>query len=252
MFCRNCGKEIPDQVRFCPACGCQVKNISAVPMQSVEIRNQSEDQQPVNNQSQVTSQTVVQQPENVLYPTMGQPSGQSQSSTRKKVRDKWKLEAGIVNIIAGVFLFILGIVDLTVEESAMAIIMIGIVICSCGIFHLCNLPMKVEALTKMICGILAFLLGIIEVGYCDSLLTPIAGGICLFVSGLVLLVCKNKKDAGNTEFWLGVSLNALAWMMEITYGDFFAAVVLSLVMIANGGTRWSFWRRKFENEKMKK
>lgn len=31
MFCRQCGKELPDGVKFCPACGAEVKPVQEAP-----------------------------------------------------------------------------------------------------------------------------------------------------------------------------------------------------------------------------
>lgn len=216
MFCRNCGKEIPDQVKFCPSCGCQLKQTSATPQQSVETRNQSE----------------VQQPE-----------------IKKRVRDKWKTETGIVALIIGVLLMICG--GAVIDDGGLPIFILGISIVCCGGYHLSNVTDKVEGITKIIGGSLTFLTGVFimfDIDFYDLELTVTLGSILFLTAGIVIVACKNKKNAGITEFWLGLSLVFLGCIMDITYADFFVACAMGLVMITNGGTRWSFWRRKFESE----
>ncbi len=248
MFCRNCGKEIPDQVRFCPACGCQLKQTSATPQQSVENPDQLISQQHVYNQSQATSQTVTQQQGMIAQQTVNQ-----KSEKREKVRKKWKTEAGIVTIIIGALLMIVG--GAAIDDGGLPIFILGISIVCCGGYHLSNVTDKVEGITKIIGGSLTFLTGVFimfDIDFYDLELTVTLGSILFLTAGIVIVACKNKKNAGITEFWLGLSLVLLGCIMDITYADFFVACAMGLVMITNGGTRWSFWRRKFENGNMKK
>ncbi|MCI5493858.1 MAG: zinc ribbon domain-containing protein [Lachnospiraceae bacterium] len=250
MFCRNCGKEIPDQVRFCPACGYQLKQTSATPQQSVENPDQSISQQHVYNQSQVTSQTVMQQQGMIAQQTVNQKSGK-----REKVRKKWKTEAGIVTIIIGALLMIGGGAAIDVGLS---IFIMGTTIVCCGIYHLLDVTDKVDGVTRIIGGSLTFLSGFFITDFQDFMLTIIFGSTLFFASGIIILACKNKKNAGETEFWLGASIlfffsfTHSSLSSEVSAVDRLAVDLIMTMMVINGAVKWNFWARKFKEEKMKK
>lgn len=250
MFCRNCGKEIPDQVRFCPACGYQLKQTSATPQQSVENPDQSISQQHVYNQSQVTSQTVMQQQGMIAQQTVNQKSGK-----REKVRKKWKTEAGIVTIIIGALLMIGGGAAIDVGLS---IFIMGTTIVCCGIYHLLDVTDKVDGVTRIIGGSLTFLSGFFITDFQDFMLTIIFGSTLFFASGIIILACKNKKNAGETEFWLGASIlfffsfTHSSSSSEVSAVDRLAVDLIMTMMVINGAVKWNFWARKFKEEKMKK
>ncbi len=42
MFCINCGKELPENVKFCPECGQQVGNIPSPVQQSIIMKKERE------------------------------------------------------------------------------------------------------------------------------------------------------------------------------------------------------------------
>ncbi len=52
MFCTNCGKELPDDAQFCPACGMSVKGAPASATQTEAPQGEAGTYQPINNDAQ--------------------------------------------------------------------------------------------------------------------------------------------------------------------------------------------------------
>lgn len=84
MFCRNCGKEIPNNTNFCNYCGAAQNNSSSQNMQA-------------NHQVYGEQSTVHSQPVN----TAPHPQSSKESSTKKKV--------GIVLVCLQIVMLIYGI-----------------------------------------------------------------------------------------------------------------------------------------------
>ncbi|MFQ6794190.1 zinc ribbon domain-containing protein [Thomasclavelia sp.] len=59
MFCTNCGKQIPDDVRFCPECGAQINNQQADPFgdQNIGFNNQTNQTSNYNSYQQMNNQS---------------------------------------------------------------------------------------------------------------------------------------------------------------------------------------------------
>lgn len=90
MFCRNCGKEIPENVKFCNYCGADQNNRSAQNTQS-NPRTYGQQQAPAHSQS---------------VHTVPQSSNVKKNNTKKKV--------GIVLVCLQLLMFIGGISSGTV------------------------------------------------------------------------------------------------------------------------------------------
>lgn len=117
MFCKNCGKQIADNVTNCPYCGASTANMKGTAQQPTMPYQQAY-QQPYQQPYQQAYQQPVQQP-------VQQPYQQPYQQPVQAAPEKKGLGLGIAALLVGIFTFLMNLIGFVAIGLAVGAISMG-------------------------------------------------------------------------------------------------------------------------------
>ncbi len=195
MFCTYCGKELPDESRFCPSCGASM---------TVEEKKVEELHKPAYWDSYSTPNTE----HNMSY-NMHSGSGDDEYKRYKKQVAPFKITAGVMNLISLIPLVILALalIGVSLGEEDFAIIKF----LDSGLLE----SIGICGVVALVACVIVFIMGIVGIA------VPAKGGvICNFIATVI---------CGIVLIWSAMLNGQLASLAEETSTILFSESAASFV-----------------------